>query len=503
MIQETIHLQQHNKLISKLFEDIFGNKTEIYFKIEHFPEEFYEENISSENRDNEIISFSILSKDLLSYDQAVFQYLEEHGRQAPFVIPFRQLPPEFADYVSSDEDIEYHPYFIEFQVNAACLSKYQKLFSLMDGMWHGGYLLPDSSNVAPDLQKLKEAQSIMGVYDDTIPGILMTSASPVRFRRSSLMITDHLLSEEEQTMIENLYQTEDSVREDSDIESLLSELFTDITDFKIESFNVGDGNCIYITATGKSKKKFYFDIGYRYICSLTTEEGEVISHYPYAENHLNTRKPDMVILSHWDLDHILGVVYAGEHIFMIPWIAPDLNDDAHPAKASAKRLAKYLELRGQLNLIPLTTKKFTKKGRQIFKNDKATIGMAKGGGMLTKINNTGIVIRMEGEEGYTLLAGDAEYSTWPSCISTIKVPPKCSYLLVPHHASNMIYKGVPVTDSLQGRAIICASGDNEKHPLFTHLLELTKKGYLYEITGLCSSSIIITTINKARQIKAT
>lgn len=254
MIQETIHLQQHNKLISKLFEDIFGNKTEIYFKIEHFPEEFYEENISSENRDNEIISFSILSKDLLSYDQAVFQYLEEHGRQAPFVIPFRQLPPEFADYVSSDEDIEYHPYFIEFQVNAACLSKYQKLFSLMDGMWHGGYLLPDSSNVAPDLQKLKEAQSIMGVYDDTIPGILMTSASPVRFRRSSLMITDHLLSEEEQTMIENLYQTEDSVREDSDIESLLSELFTDITDFKIESFNVGDGNCIYITATGKSKK---------------------------------------------------------------------------------------------------------------------------------------------------------------------------------------------------------------------------------------------------------
>ena len=123
--------------------------------------------------------------------------------------------------------------------------------------------------------------------------------------------------------------------------------------------------------------------------------------------------------------------------------------------------------------------------------------------MLTKINNSGIVIRMEGEEGYTLLAGDAEYSTWPSCISTIKVPPKCSYLLVPHHASNMIYKGVPVTDSLQGRAIICASGDNEKHPLFTHLLELTKKGYLYEITGLCSSSIIITTINKARQIKAT
>lgn len=487
-----------------MFENIKSFSNKIVFKIEG---EVDENNNLPE--DEGVISVSILSEDMLLYDEAVFQYLQEAGNSDNSLgsIPANRLPEELSQKYSIRMDVHYRPYFIEFQIPLVELKTHQILYRMFDGVWRKGEVTSGQGTVNEQSQEA------------VVKGFLMTSASPVRFENAELHFTDDKLTESEMKRIENAYNTKKSIKAYNEIGSQLSNLLDEAIDFKIEAFNVGDANCIYVTNVGTKKKhKFYFDIGYHYSKTLPISSEASTKRYSYAEACLANRKPDGIILSHWDLDHILGCVYANNGVFEVPWVAPDLNAKEHEGTINAKRLARYLEVKGNLYLAEIGYKNPDYISRQVlYENDKVSVGRANGKALasskkieraetgekgykrLTKINNTGIIISIKGEDGYTVLAGDAEYGVWPECIRQEGV--QCNYLLVPHHASKMRLATMPAAKTNQGRAIVCASGEKEVRPYNEHMVGLQKAGFVPVLTGDRSTAVWIDSVMKSGGLK--
>lgn len=72
--------------------------------------------------------------------------------------------------------------------------------------------------------------------------------------------------------------------------------------------NVGQGNNVLIELS--NGRKFFYDLG------MTMDKDE--RNDPYIQQSIRqflTISPDMVVLSHWDLDHILGISYADDNIY--------------------------------------------------------------------------------------------------------------------------------------------------------------------------------------------
>ena len=125
-----------------------------------------------------------------------------------------------------------------------------------------------------------------------------------------------------------------------------------------------------------------YDVGYHY----KEHPYDKRNRYGYAVRAFRRIKPDIVFLSHWDDDHIMGCVYAQKDVFDCPWIAPEITKNA----IGAKRLAKYLSVKGKLILIKrdsnkdrkLTTVKSKNKDRKI----SFYLGQNKRKNVLTKEN---------------------------------------------------------------------------------------------------------------------
>ena len=103
-------------------------------------------------------------------------------------------------------------------------------------------------------------------------------------------------------------------------------------------YNVGQGNFIYLKFN--DRLKMLFDAGETTIPSTILKEQEYID---INSREISQLQPDYIVLSHWDLDHILGIQHfvedEGENSFFktCTWIAPDirlLNDGNGICKAS-------------------------------------------------------------------------------------------------------------------------------------------------------------------------
>ena len=67
-------------------------------------------------------------------------------------------------------------------------------------------------------------------------------------------------------------------------------------------------------------------------------------------------QPSLVIISHWDMDHFIGCVYASDDVFKVKWIATTLPEaTAKDFSINAFRLATFLKATHKLMLVDKTT----------------------------------------------------------------------------------------------------------------------------------------------------
>lgn len=245
-------------------------------------------------------------------------------------------------------------------------------------------------------------------------------------------------------------------------------------------YRIGNGNCVYAESKNKDKS-FFYDIGFNHKHRPKKLLTKSTYNYSSAVQKMLANDPSFFILSHWDLDHIAGSFAAKKAFLDKKWFVPDCYD----ACTDAQRLAKYLDLKGNLFRVE------RKNGRligeihagnnityKLFIGEKAPCDSS-------FPNCEGIVIKYEDTDNTVMMMGDVNYASFNKAIknhnrsisSPIMPEPlfadtQIDYLIVPHHGSehtdyNLIVGSKPITKGTE--AIICCTDDadnnrpNESH----------------------------------------
>jgi hypothetical protein len=235
---------------------------------------------------------------------------------------------------------------------------------------------------------------------------------------------------------------------------------------RIRICNVGQGNFILGLHSGNEvdspSPEAVFDIGF------TKEE----PHNNYKDAVAQIEKLDnngIAILSHWDLDHILGAIHAGSgpsSVWGRTWFLPELKASN---SQSAKNFAMYLLTvnRNQVWFIPDAVQAVPPLLRTIGNIDMHQ-GDAKAKEGCTSENVRGLIAYVRGKNKTCLLPGDCI----PSCFQTQYT---CiDHLIVPHHGC--LCNNVNMAFNLNAEAFVCVGENTYKHPRSETLTDLKQKG---------------------------
>ncbi len=385
--------------------------------------------------DGDLLDISIITESLLQYDKKM---------------------------LTKDNCANYKPYFLEFFCDAGQNESVKKLVHKYTGKW-----------VEAKLQNCTDEDN-----PDVINGTLLISMSPFKRRRKGLIFNENELDAEKIKQLEEKYEIDHNsillkneedanyikLRECLNIHSLSD-------NYKIRVYNVGQGNCIYLRDSSSKEitRRVLFDIG------VTITQDVDIEAIKLRAASLSQIKPDIMILSHWDLDHLLGVYLVEEKSYADIWIAPDYEE--RKINQSIKRLTKYLCLNGKLYLIGDYFK-----GKIVYNGEKLQIykGKINEKGYSAKnqiANNHGLILLLKNKHGVDILPGDCEYDMWPDDIwKNIK---GLLNLVVPHHCGGM--ETAKMEDICKktnpGNAIISVGDNTYGHPNPEHECALCTMGY--------------------------
>lgn len=198
---------------------------------------------------------------------------------------------------------------------------------------------------------------------------------------------------------------------------------------KIIVAEVGQGNINYITSSGKPA--VYFDMG----------GGTGMHKGTYRRTLLTCKKQDpLVILSHWDMDHIETAVRDVSNC-ALTWIVPNQK-----VGKTHYLLALRISTTGSLVIWPKKT--------LVISHSSGDIIRCTG----VKKNDSGLaaVIHVKGDE--TLLPGDSAYDF----ISLTKY--RLSALVASHHGSNSGCSKIPTANPLNRIAYSYGTPNKWKHP---------------------------------------
>lgn len=439
---------EHMLLMDKIqpYPFYYNASKKVFIKIIKIPEIDYGDIKGNENKNpdkiDELIEISLINKNMLDYDNLV-------------------LGNDVSEYI-------YRPYFYEFYIKLTSITD-DKLLTLLiknQGIWLEGRF---------------ENKYIPNNEDTfTVLGDIFFSASPFQIERTYLTITDTKVPPEINQKLLSTYDVSSAiVSPGTPRERKMNSILDNITfskDFNTRFYNVGQGNCVYIKTS--TRKRILFDIGYSKIGSLDWSDPKIIK----SKHAISHMRPHLNILSHWDLDHILGIAFAQDSMFTHPWVAPNLNE-LTKTTASAARLAKYLCAKNQLYLIDkafLNSLVYTSpyhnfniyRGKGIGNTGKPNYG-------LNQANNYGLIIELNGMKRM-LLPGDCEYTMFPQ---TLYFSSKVyDYLMVPHHCSRM-----PLVSFMASslRYAFVSAGFNTyrpKHPYIDHIEALEKENHCVLLT---------------------
>lgn len=359
-------LTLHSFILHTLFDDAINGNDEILIR-------FDAESQSSNEELNEIIDFqdtetyplkdserisdierkhpirfSVLTKRICKYDEVSFETIRA-------IMEMSQSIGGKPAYEIVVENISYRPFFFEFVTDEYDFIKFMNLLDqkaagrseigwLNDSVWYRATFKSDSDY--PDSRETyKEYISLNGALE--------YSGSPFELKSGTLVFKTDVnnmmqrLDEKESAVIERIYQVAPSpLTKNRNTDQVVFERLGNIDITFCDIYSIGTANCIRLygkdAATNKGKEILY-DIGFRN--SPTANQD-----YSYFINSAKYFKPDLVILSHWDSDHIFGCAYASSKIFACPWIAPDYMAANTELRLGAKRLSCYLSCLNKLIL---------------------------------------------------------------------------------------------------------------------------------------------------------
>jgi len=379
----------------------------------------------------------------------------------------------FAKPQGESYNMEIQPYFYEFYFEGYIEQRvFYYLFGgqSINGVFIGGYESKPPINLRK-FRILDEEEALL--EEDSRPllrGQILFSASPIVRSGTTLKIVAADLKEMSETAekIDVNFDCRKFIINDSEkykIEEVLrNSLSLDTLSPTVLIYNVGQGNNVFIEYA--KNKGFFFDIG------LTKEKkhkenASIVG----AIKNMQDKKADMVILSHWDMDHILGITCADGSIYKCPWIAPNFYDVYNKISLSAQRLCAYLCHRG----VPVYLLDGSFNQTEVVSIDNKFVlykGDSRGSNGINELNNFGLLLKLNYGKSM-LLTGDCEYKVMPPEIFNTPY----EYMLVPHHGSKMSEPHF-FEHARNTRAFVSVGEDNQyEHPDDKHLAQVNKKGY--------------------------
>ena len=199
----------------------------------------------------------------------------------------------------------------------------------------------------------------------------------------------------------------------------------------------------------------------------------------------------VVILSHWDLDHISGVTDAGQSIYQKQWIVPSFESllGGNNLSLFALTLMAHLQLRNNNNLYIIAEDCVRQKiydngnNMQIWTGQRASTSSnnANKKYSISAANNFGLIVTLTNNGKTVLLPGDCDYEVLPDYLKNQDY----DCLVVPHHCSKMSKVPFPQTcqSDKERIAIISYGKNNYKHPNVAHKRDLKKHKYEIKTTA--------------------
>ena len=439
-------LEKHNKKCEEIFYDILNwNRPKedpyIFVRVETVDSRYETEtedaeiNISEEDDYHiayrRIAEFSVLTKKMYEYDKETILsgMLDENSK----------------DTLICDS---YRPYFASMMIEVD--DKSEKELKQFGYNWQKAIFVSDDEIIRifennksdTDNKKEEKTKYLKGrCLGHTIEAVFVFAASPVRRIKGNLIIFPNsdiatLDGKNVNDLVKGDYDiTKFTITGPSDkiIENEIINAWQNDVPGIVDIYNVGHGNADYIRG---NKHRILYDIGYNYRCIPK----EVPDQFPKACRALRRLKPSIIILSHWDSDHYIGCVYAGEAIFDVKWIAPALTSAVdNKYTLNAFRMAAFLKAIGKLILIERTGNDENIGRITCGSNYKIILRMGNSKTPetcnITKRNREGLYIEIQKDnEVHTLLSGDVTYQ---SMVDKLFQDDSLVYMHVPHHCSEM------------------------------------------------------------------
>lgn len=462
------HQQPNNhELCHEMFWNAYSGRSLMFIQME----ELSRGKIKFEKEEKVTLYFSLATLQMFDYDIMMFDIMENSEDEA------------YADAAKK----YYCPYIFGY-VAEVDREKYRQLCLLQEEVYGSGTEAEESGSYRWFLCMLDQGDNKEQVYLQ-LDGYVVEAASHITKRKHILNIieTPGKTLKELRKELDCYQMRRCCLKSDNAIIDTIKKHIPSGPLHRMDIYRIGNGNCV-CAAENDPKKCFFYDVGYN--CRHKPKKITSGASYNYVDamRAISSRSPAMVVLSHWDMDHIAGSVAIGKSIFEKPWIAPDCYD----AVQTACRIAKYLDLRDQLYLVD---RRSGPKGKAVarrigsineisheylfYMGDKASCDAS-------IANCEGIMIeyRDKMNDRVVLMLGDVNYTSFDNARSNagekLFAETKIDDVIVPHHGSkhtDYIKITGPGKPLVKGdKAVICCVDDvGEDRPNKEHKKELEKR----------------------------
>lgn len=409
-------------------------------------------------REDEIltVSCSLVTQEMLDYDSMMFKAMNDQEDEE-----YREVAREL-----------YRPYLFGY-VAEIRRDQYDKLLELQKRI-----KAVEEYETSPYLLLKCGFTPQAGVSQIKLSGYVIRSASPIIKRIKDLyiyIIEDPAASRKQKKKLIDTYELSASCKKNdcAFINAISKRLPNDYLS-TINAYKVGNGNCIYAQGAGCSSG-FFYDIGFHYRHRPKKITAGGCYSYRDTMKEIYSKSPACFILSHWDMDHIAGCFGASTDFLDCDWFAPDCTD----ASLDARRLARYLNLKGHLFLVGRPGEGIASLGRTIGQVDKKGTAISYTfymGGRApcdsSAPNCEGIVIKYtdKRKKKTVLMMGDVNYTSFDlaqtASRASLFAHTQIDYLVAPHHGSEHTdYEKIIDGASPHGtKAIICCTGKEKGRP---------------------------------------
>ncbi len=312
------------------------------------------------------------------------------------------------------------------------------------------------------------------ISDRMLRGRLCFSASKYEAEAIIMEVAEKVADTDLLKALKAIDDFPDKSKFDTRVTSYISKVMGNIEPgSSVKIYNMGQANCLYVYLYLQGQeRKFFFDVGRPF----DTIKPKNSTPYPNPDLDKNTVmsknliriglcKPDVIFLSHWHTDHVLGSMSLGRYAYEdsndCKWIVPWPNNFA---LERYRRLIKFLMIKKKIKFID---QKNVKNGIVASKDD-VTLYQGQG----KDLNASSLMLRLKN----TLLAGDCMYQYWPSDL--LQDIDDIEQMVIPHHGSELKPNDEAIINNTvklsRQTAVICTGENGYTHPNQTHINDLKK-----------------------------